>query len=345
MALSEETHCEEASSRYECMVAERNRRARCCCSAPRGTRRRAKGAAGGGVSIAGCARLRRRRAYKATAASQAQQFTSMYKTVRHGENSLQYTILPQQEGGLEAAATFSTGRKESSGCGRSAVLVAICVVLVGGVVAAVVVPFLVSSQVVVHYHRLRGPAPSPAPTLNISADSDDDDVTVRLTFEATSPTPPVEASSAAPTEVSTAVDAASTSAAPAPAAAGNSVTPEETATDAASTVSTLRTTTTTMESTVTTASTTTTQRRLRTTPPPPTATSTPKPHGKSWLPSKWPFVDPASTYAQWTVSTLCTFYQSIRSVQKQLFSIEIPITIKNNGLFITFNVLTVIYED
>lgn len=269
----------------------------------------------------GCARLRRRRAYKAAAASQAQQFTSMYKTVRHGENSLQYTILPQQEGGLEAAATFSTGRKESSGCGRSAVLVAICVVLVGGVVAAVVVPFLVSSQVVVHYHRLRGPAPSPAPTLNISADSDDDDVTVQLTFEATSPTPPVEASSAAPTEASTAVDAAFTSTAPTPVAAGNSVAPEETATDAASTVSTLRTTTTTMESTVTTAQTTTTERRLRTTPPPlpPTATSTPKPHGKSWLPSKWPFVDPASTYAQWTVSTLWSFYESLDLCKNSFF--------------------------
>lgn len=293
------------------MVAERNRRRCLLLFRSQGHSGRQGGGRGWVGYRSGCARLRRRRAYKAAAASQAQQFTSMYKTVRHGENSLQYTILPQQEGGPEAAAAFSSGRKESSGCGRSAVLVAICVVLVGGVVAAVVVPFLVSSQVVVHYHRLRGPpVPSPAPTvaLNISA-ADDYDVTVRLTFETTSqapsPPPAVAASSAAPTDTSTVVDDVPTSAAPVAAAA--SVVPEEAATDGASTVSTMRTTTTTTTtvastSSASTAPTTTAERRHRTTPPP-TATSTLKPHGKSWLPSKWPFVDPASTYAQWTVST------------------------------------------
>ncbi|CAB3388985.1 Hypothetical predicted protein, partial [Cloeon dipterum] len=144
----------------------------------------AVGVGGGGARIyrlgVGVRRPARRAArYKVERAAEAQQFTTMYKTVRHGENSLQYTILPQQDSGphgvdseAAAAAAAFGGRKEATACGRSAVLVAICVVLVGGVVAAVIVPFLVSSSIVIrtpHHRPLRpasaAPTPPPAPEL------------------------------------------------------------------------------------------------------------------------------------------------------------------------------------
>ncbi|XP_036228479.2 uncharacterized protein [Bactrocera oleae] len=80
----------------------------------------------------------------------------MYKTVRHGENSLQYTILPQNddfriEGKLSSAGSNSnsiTGRKGKARRPRRRSffaylgLIFICTVIVG----AVLIPFLVSAE-------------------------------------------------------------------------------------------------------------------------------------------------------------------------------------------------------
>lgn len=76
----------------------------------------------------------------------------MYKTVRHGENSLQYTILPQQEDS-NASVAISAGGRSSAGVrrrarrGRTATILILTLILACGVVgAAVVVPLLVSTD-------------------------------------------------------------------------------------------------------------------------------------------------------------------------------------------------------
>lgn len=80
----------------------------------------------------------------------------MYKTVRHGENSLQYTILPQQDDAAAVtAANISIYGRSSAGVrrrarrGRKATILIMALILACGVVgAAVVVPLLVSPDLV-----------------------------------------------------------------------------------------------------------------------------------------------------------------------------------------------------
>jgi hypothetical protein len=80
----------------------------------------------------------------------------MYKTVRHGENSLQYTILPQQDDAAAVtAANISFYGRSSAGVrrrarrGRKATILIMALILACGVVgAAVVVPLLVSPDLV-----------------------------------------------------------------------------------------------------------------------------------------------------------------------------------------------------
>ncbi|BFG00318.1 mucin-5AC [Drosophila madeirensis] len=84
----------------------------------------------------------------------------MYKTIRHGENSLQYTILPQNddfriEGKLSAASSSSSSSSAASSKRSSAAgqrrrrsffaylgLIFVCTVIIG----AVLIPFLVSAE-------------------------------------------------------------------------------------------------------------------------------------------------------------------------------------------------------
>ncbi|XP_022219158.2 mucin-2 [Drosophila obscura] len=81
----------------------------------------------------------------------------MYKTIRHGENSLQYTILPQNddfriEGKLSAASSSSStaSSKRSTAAGQRRRrsffaylgLIFVCTVIIG----AVLIPFLVSAE-------------------------------------------------------------------------------------------------------------------------------------------------------------------------------------------------------
>ncbi|KAJ9577362.1 hypothetical protein L9F63_006042 [Diploptera punctata] len=68
----------------------------------------------------------------------------MYKTIRHGENSLQYTILPQQED----SNTASGGRR------RGTILIITLVLACGIVGAAVVVPLLLSTDLAA-FQRLK----------------------------------------------------------------------------------------------------------------------------------------------------------------------------------------------
>jgi hypothetical protein len=80
----------------------------------------------------------------------------MYKTVRHGENSLQYTILPQQDDtAVVTAANISIYGRSSAGVrrkarrGRKLTILIMALILACGVVgAAVVVPLLVSTDLV-----------------------------------------------------------------------------------------------------------------------------------------------------------------------------------------------------
>jgi hypothetical protein len=80
----------------------------------------------------------------------------MYKTVRHGENSLQYTILPQQDDtAVVTAANISIYGRSSAGVrrkarrGRKATILIMALFLACGVVgAAVIVPLLVSPELV-----------------------------------------------------------------------------------------------------------------------------------------------------------------------------------------------------
>lgn len=81
----------------------------------------------------------------------------MYKTVRHGENSLQYTILPQQDDAAAITAAnnnnicgrISAGVRRRARRGRTATILIMTLILACGVVgAAVVVPLLVSSDLV-----------------------------------------------------------------------------------------------------------------------------------------------------------------------------------------------------
>jgi hypothetical protein len=80
----------------------------------------------------------------------------MYKTVRHGENSLQYTILPQQDdtAAITAANISIYGRsgagvRKKARRGRKATILIVALILACGVVgAAVVVPLLVSADLV-----------------------------------------------------------------------------------------------------------------------------------------------------------------------------------------------------
>jgi hypothetical protein len=80
----------------------------------------------------------------------------MYKTVRHGENSLQYTILPQQDDAAAVtAANISIYGRSSAGVrrrarrGRKATILIMALILACGVVgAAVVVPLFVSPDLV-----------------------------------------------------------------------------------------------------------------------------------------------------------------------------------------------------
>jgi hypothetical protein len=81
----------------------------------------------------------------------------MYKTVRHGENSLQYTILPQQDDAATITASnnnicgrISAGVRRRARRGRTATILIMTLILACGVVgAAVVVPLLVSTDLVV----------------------------------------------------------------------------------------------------------------------------------------------------------------------------------------------------
>ena len=81
----------------------------------------------------------------------------MYKTVRHGENSLQYTILPQQDDAAVITAAnnnicgrISAGVRRRARRGRTATILIVTLILACGVVgAAVVVPLLVSTDLVV----------------------------------------------------------------------------------------------------------------------------------------------------------------------------------------------------
>lgn len=81
----------------------------------------------------------------------------MYKTVRHGENSLQYTILPQQDDAAAITASnnnicgrISAGVRRRARRGRTATILIMTLILACGVVgAAVVVPLLVSTDLVV----------------------------------------------------------------------------------------------------------------------------------------------------------------------------------------------------
>lgn len=81
----------------------------------------------------------------------------MYKTVRHGENSLQYTILPQQDDATAITAAnnnicgrISAGVRRRARRGRTATILIMTLILACGVVgAAVIVPLLVSTDLVV----------------------------------------------------------------------------------------------------------------------------------------------------------------------------------------------------
>jgi phage tail protein X len=87
----------------------------------------------------------------------------MYKTVRHGENSLQYTILPQQDDAAAITAAnnnicgrISAGVRRRARRGRTATILIMTLILACGVVgAAVVVPLLVSTDVVALPSALR----------------------------------------------------------------------------------------------------------------------------------------------------------------------------------------------
>jgi hypothetical protein len=80
----------------------------------------------------------------------------MYKTVRHGENSIQYTILPQQDdSAVVTAANISicgrsrAGARRKARRGRKVTILIMALILACGVVgAAVVVPLLVSPDLV-----------------------------------------------------------------------------------------------------------------------------------------------------------------------------------------------------
>lgn len=68
----------------------------------------------------------------------------MYKTVRHGENSLQYTILPQHEEGSVLVKPRKSKKK-----GKTAAVLTITTILICGVIAtAVLVPLLLTSDLV-----------------------------------------------------------------------------------------------------------------------------------------------------------------------------------------------------
>lgn len=68
----------------------------------------------------------------------------MYKTVRHGENSLQYTILPQQEEGAVNVRPRKSKKK-----GKTAAVLTITIILICGIIAtAVLVPLLLTSDLV-----------------------------------------------------------------------------------------------------------------------------------------------------------------------------------------------------
>jgi len=85
----------------------------------------------------------------------------MYKTIRHGENSLQYTILPQNDDFRIEGKLSGSGRSGSAGGGASSTasvkakgqrrrrsffaylgLIFVCTVIIG----AVLIPFLVSAE-------------------------------------------------------------------------------------------------------------------------------------------------------------------------------------------------------
>jgi len=69
----------------------------------------------------------------------------MYKTVRKGENSLQYTILPQQDDG--SVVTTRPGSRRHRKKGKTVAVLALTVVLICGVIAtAVLVPLLLTSD-------------------------------------------------------------------------------------------------------------------------------------------------------------------------------------------------------
>lgn len=79
----------------------------------------------------------------------------MYKTVRHGENSLQYTILPQQDDSAAMTANSSvcgrssTSVRRRSRRGRTATILILTLILACGVVgAAVLVHVLISTNLV-----------------------------------------------------------------------------------------------------------------------------------------------------------------------------------------------------
>jgi len=91
-----------------------------------------------------------------TLVQEARNVATMYKTVRHGENSLQYTILPQQDdaGAITSANSSMCGRtsagvRRRARRGRTATILIMTLILACGVVgAAVVVPLLISTDLV-----------------------------------------------------------------------------------------------------------------------------------------------------------------------------------------------------
>lgn len=96
---------------------------------------------------------------------------AMYKTVRHGENSLQYTILPQHEDGAGGGATAAGSRRRCKRGRRLGLVLAAASVLAGAAVAAALLLPLVTRG----RPRQQPPPPAPSPVeggdSNITEDS------------------------------------------------------------------------------------------------------------------------------------------------------------------------------
>jgi hypothetical protein len=216
----------------------------------------------------------------------------MYKTVRHGENSLQYTILPQDPD--SAAACTVTTTKHTTSSGRTAVLVAICVILVGSVVAAVVVPLLVSARLVLPAPHRRALSVQNSFTITTTPSTTVTTIPSESAFNWSTSTISIS-SSEVPLNTTvkiTQTESPTTSPPPPPPRVWSIVVPNTTqAPVLTSTPQFINTTSTLNEGQ---------QRTITITNSPLTTTITNRPH-KSWLPSRWPFVDPANTYARWTV--------------------------------------------